>query len=355
MAVHIPGSRIPKIAVVGDLMLDEDLYGRSGPACPEAPDLSRFRVSRRTLRPGGAANLAAGLAALDCEVGVFGSVGLDDAAGKLVEMFSAWDFMRNSWLVKGADKTTVKTRHREEGSGKLLFRADFEDACPLRDDRVDELLSHLRAKGPFDAIAVSDYAKGVCTPLMLRRLREFGVPALVDPKGGDWLKYGECSVIKANLFEACAVAGVPAGQESKEAFLKACGRLQHQAWCLVVTMGAEGCLVLPADPLKPDDRVLHYPTRRMGDGDPTGCGDSFMASLCCHLAIAGLPDGLHSAVPLALAAGSVCYGRTGVHAVTTAELYDELESEAGSVYIGSTWETVEDAGLSFFHPEEIKS
>lgn len=158
------------------------------------------KVTRITSVLGGAANVAANLAHLECKVYVGGVTG-DDENRRLLEGMMAEAGIDYSGLIK-SDKRSTITKMRILGAKQQMLRLDFEEVGDLFEDeteRLSEWLLNLIDSG-LDGIAVSDYAKGVCShnflQWVIKTAGEHKVPVLVDPKGADWRKYSGCDLLR---------------------------------------------------------------------------------------------------------------------------------------------------------------
>ena len=193
-----------RILVVGDAMLDRYWDGVVDRVSPEAP-VPVLRVTRRYERPGGAANVAANLAALGAAVSLIALVGEDAAGARLESLMDAagvaFDRVADAGYAT-IEKIRCVARHHQ------MLRADFEAAPPptLR-MRLAERFA--RALPVHDLVVLSDYAKGAladCGPLVAAA-RAAGKPVLVDPKGRDWARYAGATLLKPNLAALDGVLG----------------------------------------------------------------------------------------------------------------------------------------------------
>ena len=174
----------PTILVVGDVMCDVYLWGKVNRISPEAPvPVFEGMVQHHAL--GGAANVAANLRALGCEVRLLGVIGTDAAGHRVRELLHKLD-IADTWLLEDATRpTTEKTRLI--ASQQQLLRLDQESRLPLAPVLISQALELVGALiGDVDGIVCSDYHKGVCTPSLLEPLfalsRAAGRPIFVDPK-----------------------------------------------------------------------------------------------------------------------------------------------------------------------------
>ena len=191
------------VLVVGDLMLDEYLWGQVNRISPEAP-VPVVEVQRRSFTAGGAANTAANVASLGGRAIVAGIVGADAPGGRIRDLMSGLGIDTSAIVVDATRPTTTKTRviaHSQQ-----MVRIDHEQPGALSAAVEGELLSRLEALLPrVRAAVISDYGKGVITPGLCQRFiaaaRAAGVPVVVDPKGTDYRKYRGATVVKPNQLE----------------------------------------------------------------------------------------------------------------------------------------------------------
>jgi len=255
-------------------MLDRYWDGVVERISPEAP-VPVLRVTRRFERPGGAANVAANLAALGAAVSLVALVG-DDADGARLG-----DLMDEAGVgfdrVVDADWATVAkircvARHHQ------MLRADFE-AVPPATMRVRLAERFARALPVHDLVVLSDYAKGAlddCAPLV-RAARDAGKPVLVDPKGRDWSRYAGATLLKPNLAALDAVLGGTTGPAERERQVIALR--ERFDWCHVLLTQGEGGMTL-----FDDAGVTHERARVREVHDVTGAGDTVIATLAWRLA-----------------------------------------------------------------------
>lgn len=313
----LAAARGGRVLVVGDAMLDVYLRGSVERISPEAP-VPVVVVEEETWAPGGAANVATGVAALGAQCRLVAAVGDDDGAKLLSEALEASG-------VSGADlvafpgrpttrKTRIVARHQQ------MLRVDREDPAPM--DEVEHRKLGERALEGLewaDALVIEDYDKGVVTGSLSRALlsaaRARGVPSIVDPKLRHFFDFPGATVFKPNARELAAALGVERSPRDKEALHPLLARLQCD--CLLVTLGEEGMLLVQPDS---DTRLLPPETREVFD--VTGAGDTVTAVMAvCLMAGASVAQAAYLA--------NVCAGievtRLGAVPVTAAELLEELD------------------------------
>lgn len=321
----------PRLVVVGDLILDEYVWGGVERISPEAP-IPVLRVTRRERRPGGAGSVVANLAVLGAEVSVLGAVG-DDAAGEqLIEHFEGLGARTDLIGKLEGHTTTLKTRHlgfvqHADRAVQQLLRVDSEKTGPLPEDFIEGLLDRLSERlDEFDAILVSDYDKGLLTDRICQRIIERvagRIPVLADPAPlASYERYRGSFLICPNRYETARASGISCAD------LEGCRRagtelarsldLAHVA----VTMDRDGIYLCDRD-----DRCQHFSTEARVVSDVTGAGDMVLSLL-------GLAVGGGASVEVAIRLANVAAGLEirclGSTPIPREELVNEL------VYQGHT-------------------
>lgn len=311
-----------KVLVVGDLMIDEYIWGGVTRVSPEAP-VPIVGVTNETLRLGGAANVANNIISLGGQVEVCGILG-DDQMGRWIKSDLSAKKVGVRGIVTSAGRpTTVKTRviaHDQQ-----VVRVDKEVTTPLERHDEDMILGSVQSfLGECGCVVISDYAKGVITPTVMRRLvdlaRERSVPVAVDPKISQFSIYKGVTVLTPNLFEAAAGAGLVI--DSMEALVVAGHRIIEKLGCeyLVITRGDQGMTLFHG--MKDYNHVEAY-SRHVYD--VTGAGDTVISTLSLALA-AGLT--MADGVQLANVAAGVVVGEIGTVPISTEQMRHRLRELA---------------------------
>ncbi|MDW8267735.1 MAG: PfkB family carbohydrate kinase, partial [Anaerolineae bacterium] len=197
--------------IVGDLMLDEYIWGDVRRISPEAPVPVVHRRGQ-SYRPGGAGNVAANVAALDGVPVLVGIVGADPMAQALRTALAAVGVDGADGLIAVADRpTTVKSRVM--GHHQQMLRIDTEVTEPISPAVAEQVIACCRQHiAGAEVCLLSDYAKGLLTPALCQELiglaRRRGIPVVVDPKGRDYRKYAGATVVTPNTAEALLAAGL---------------------------------------------------------------------------------------------------------------------------------------------------
>ena len=313
------GFRGKRIVVLGDVMLDEFIWGRVRRISPEAP-VPVVEVERQTLALGGAGNVVSNLVALGATALPLGVVGDDMDAERLRAAFAALGVGTAGLVTDTGRPTTLKTRiiaHNQQ-----VVRADRENRAAIArsvEDRVVE--TFCREIEEADAMVVSDYNKGLLTPGLLgralKRAGERGLTVCLDPKTRNFTHYQPVTVITPNNQEAAEAAGIPI--EDEQSLAEAGRRILRSIDCraVLVTRGEEG-MTLFTD----DDLVTHIPTVAREVYDVTGAGDTVIATLALALVTGA---GFVEAAALANHAAGVVVGKVGTASVTRDELVEKIE------------------------------
>src|SRR5580704_11903417 len=193
------------VLCVGDLMLDDFVYGEVSRVSPEAP-VPVIAVRREEKVIGGAGNVARNLAGRGARCLFVGVIGADEAADLIVKALAAFDKIEPYLVVDRSRPTTRKVRFVSEHYSSHLLRADWETAKPVAADIESELIDLVAAMLPrVGAVVVSDYAKGMLTPRVIRAVidgaRKLGKPVVVDPKAVDYAVYKGATIITPNRKE----------------------------------------------------------------------------------------------------------------------------------------------------------
>lgn len=327
-----------RIAVIGDVMLDRYFYGEVKRISPEAP-VPVTKIGKTNSVLGGAANVAANLAHLDCQVFMGGVTG-DDDNRRLLERLMDEAHIDYSGLVRSSHRKTI-TKLRVLGGNQQMLRLDFEEVGDLFPDEIVELrqwLAGLLDEG-LDGIIVSDYAKGVCSDdfcqWVISQAHAYDIPVLVDPKGADWVKYRGCDFITPNLKEMCEAAGCQKDNEDDAVVEMArAAKDKFQIKNVVVTRSERGMTLVNKE------QVLHSPATAIEVFDVSGAGDTVAATL---LAAAAGKLELADAVYMANRAAGIVVAKVGTYPVHRDELLKDLlveERKQGRGYRTLSWEEI---------------
>lgn len=308
------------ILCVGDLMLDDFVYGEVGRISPEAP-APVLAVKRNEVAIGGAGNVARNIASLGARCIFVGLVGDDDAGRDVIARLQAEQLVEPSLVVDRTRPTTRKMRFVSDHFSTHLLRADWEVAAPVDADREGELIARALAVLPrVGAVVLSDYAKGVLTPRVVRAVidgaKRARVPVIVDPKAPDYSVYRGATVITPNRRELAQATRREAVGDA--AILAAAEELAGIVACeaVVVTRSEEGMSLYAKG-----EAPVHVPAYAVKVRDVSGPGDTVAAILAVMLALGA---DYESAMRAANAGAAVVVGKPGTATVSVSELRHRL-------------------------------
>ena len=310
------------VACVGDLMLDRFVYGEAQRISPEAP-IPVLSIQSQQSMLGGLGNVVRNLGALGSAVRLFSITGEDTAAAEIKELLKDIPDCQ-SWLLSEASrKTPVKIRYIAHS--QQLLRADHETTTGAAPEVFAQLIRHFQEHvAGCSVVFLSDYAKGVLKGSHARELihvaRAAGKPVVVDPKGNDFARYHDATLIKPNLKELAEATGmstanVDAQESAARVLLERAG-----AEFLLVTRGQAGMLLVSKDGARAE-----FPALAQEVYDVSGAGDTVAAVLAASL---GSGAGITEAVELANIAAGIVVGKVGTAVASRAEIVSEIEGES---------------------------
>jgi D-beta-D-heptose 7-phosphate kinase/D-beta-D-heptose 1-phosphate adenosyltransferase len=313
-----------RVLVVGDIMLDRYFWGRVRRISPEAP-VPVVKLQRTSDSLGGAGNVAANLAGLECAVAVVGLCG-GDAEGDALRRLLNVKWITHHLIEDGSRRTTAKTRIMAQK--QQVLRLDEEDTRAPSSEAAEKIRHEvLHELERCQVVILSDYGKGTYASGALSRevidlACRHGRPVLVDPKGADWERYQHATCITPNTAELESLMGQ--GMETDENMLIDAARTARAKFGLervLVTRGAQGmCLV------GPEDDVTRIPSQAREVFDVSGAGDTVIATLAAALG-AGMP--FDAAARVANTAAGIVVGKLGTQPILYSELSTALRYSQG--------------------------
>jgi D-beta-D-heptose 7-phosphate kinase / D-beta-D-heptose 1-phosphate adenosyltransferase len=308
------------VLCIGDLMLDDFVYGEVTRISPEAP-APVLAVTRSELVIGGGGNVARNLASLGAHCFFVGVVGEDDSSASLMRALAAEPLIEPHLVVDATRPTTRKVRFVSEHFSTHLLRADWELAKTISPAVEKNVIDRALALLPDVAsVVLSDYAKGVLTPHVIRTVidaaRKLGKPVIVDPKGRDFAIYRGATLITPNRQELSEAARRPAITDAD--IVSAAAELNRivGSEAVLVTRSEEGMTFVPAS-----GSPIHVPAYPVKVRDVSGAGDTVVAVVAAMLAI---EKEFEPAVRAANAAAAVVVGKRGTATLSIAELHARL-------------------------------
>lgn len=302
-----------RVAVVGDVMLDDYLIGSVDRISPEAP-VPVVSVKEEKFVLGGAANVVNNLATLGAKAYCFGIIGEDFDGDRLIR-----ELEKKSIDIKGlvrCDSRPTIVKRRILGGNQQLLRLDWEDARAIPEEIENIILAQIEKKiDELDAVILSDYDKGVLTPRVVKRIielcREKNIIVTVDPKPKNAMNYIGATSMTPNRKEAMECLG----QTRAEDILEVGKELKEKLNLgnLLLTRSEEGMSLFV------DDEIINIPTYAKEVFDVTGAGDTVISvfTLACA---SGLT--LTEAAKIANTAAGVVVGKMGTSTVTKEEILE---------------------------------
>ena len=303
-----------RVLVVGDLMVDEYVWGDVERISPEAPvQVVAVRSENYTL--GGCGNVVNNIAALGGTVTVAGVIGIGRNGQLLLKMFADRGLDTAGLIQDPHRPTTMKTRII--AASQHVLRIDRETRAPVAPQSFTALMAFVEAQIPaVDVVVVSDYGKGVVTPELLAHItavaRRHAKPVVADPKGREYAKYAGVSVLTPNKKEAAQAAGIEIS--GPDTLAAAAAKILDTVTVdnLLVTCGPEGMVLF-----RRHQAPYAISARARQVYDVSGAGDTVVAVLALAL---GAGEPLESATALANAAAGVVVGKVGTATLTPSEL-----------------------------------
>ena len=304
-----------KVVILGDVMLDEFVWGDVTRISPEAP-VPVVDIRRESVHLGGAANVLANVVALGARACVVGVIGDDSAGDRLrASLKEASPLQTDNYLVVAPGRPST-TKTRIIAHNQLVVRADREQRSPVNGQVEQRILSALKqALEDADAFVVSDYDKGVVTPRILEEILDLAykrVPVLIDPKIRNFEHYHPATLITPNHYEALRMTNMQ--EDSDDGLHKSARAIRQKLDCdaVLITRGDRGIMLLQGD-----GQPVFVETAAREVFDVTGAGDTVIATLATSLAAGAT---MFEAANLANHAAGIVVGKVGTATASAAEL-----------------------------------
>ncbi|MCD6571252.1 MAG: D-glycero-beta-D-manno-heptose-7-phosphate kinase [Deltaproteobacteria bacterium] len=292
--------RSKTLAVVGDLILDEYIWGDVQRISPEAP-VPVVDVQKESVQLGGAGNVAQNLVSLGAKVILGGVVGEDNPGRIMLDLFRQQGISSPLVLVDPERDTSVKTRiiaHTQQ-----VVRIDKEVRSLIPDDVRDRLINLFKGSiNSIDAVIISDYGKGVVDKKLIGKVVNLAsknsLLVSVDPKERNFPFYRRVGLITPNIKELSYGASIPIKEDAD--VIAAARKVKSLLDCgmVLTTRGEKGMSLLDTD-----DKIIHIPTSAKAVYDVTGAGDTVIA--CFTLALVSGASSIEAAMISNIAAGLV--------------------------------------------------
>jgi rfaE bifunctional protein kinase chain/domain len=309
-----------RILVVGDIMLDQFIWGKVSRISPEAP-VPVVEVDHETRMLGGAANVVSNIVASGGRVLLCGVVGDDRTGKEIIAKLEELGVRGNGIVVENDRPTTIKTRiiaHAQQ-----VVRYDKEKTSTLKSETIRHIVKFIEEEmGDLSAIIVSDYGKGVVSPELMDGIRTVisghNVPVTVDPNVRNFPLYKGVTIITPNHSEAGQIANMEIGDE--RLLVEIGKKLLSDQNCkaLLITRGADGMTLF-----EKDGRITHIKSVAKRVYDVTGAGDTVIAILTLGIT-AGLD--LRASAHLSNLAAGLVVGEVGTSAVKIDDLRNLIAS-----------------------------
>jgi D-beta-D-heptose 7-phosphate kinase/D-beta-D-heptose 1-phosphate adenosyltransferase len=307
-----------RVLCLGDVILDTFNHGTVERISPERP-VPVFRPGHSAHIPGGSANVARNVTSLGGRCTLVGIVGCDEASQILTELLEKDPLLHTILVARNHRLTTHKMRFT--ASGQHLMRLDNEICDPIGEAEITDLLLLLETLIPsHDVLILSDYAKGLLTPALLKPVismaKKFQIPVVVDPKSNVFSRYAGAFLLTPNTFEAEIAAGF---QIRSDADAERAGRhllAVADVASVLITRGPHGMSLISADA-----DPFHLPSTALEVFDVVGAGDTVIASLACALAVGA---GRAEAAATANVAAALVVAKPDTATVSSEELIDRL-------------------------------
>jgi D-beta-D-heptose 7-phosphate kinase/D-beta-D-heptose 1-phosphate adenosyltransferase len=309
-----------RIVVLGDVMLDEFIWGDVTRISPEAP-VPVVNIRRESTRLGGAANVVANVSALGANANVIGVVGADAAAEKLRDgLRRTGGVQTDAMLIEDENRpTTIKLRIIAHN--QMVVRADRELPAHVNGQVEARIIGAVKeAIANAQALVVSDYDKGVITPKILSEVLPLAygrIPVLVDPKIRNFESYRPANLITPNHHEALRVSNLE--EDNDETLQQAARLIRDRLRCdaVLITRGESGMMLVEGDA-----PPVYVETAAREVFDVTGAGDTVIATLAAALAAGA---SMTEAAVLANQAAGIVVGKVGTATASAEEVLNSLE------------------------------
>lgn len=300
-----------KVLVIGDIILDSNLLSTVERISPEAP-VPVAKYTKETFFLGGAANVAANVAALGLDVTLIGGIGSDSYGEQVKTLCKEKQITLNPVMIS---QTTVKKRIIARGS--QLVRLDYEELSPVDFTKISPLLQDIDS---YDVILISDYQKGIVTSDVISCLEKLSAYVAADTKPGTFTEFSHFSLVKPNFAEAVGIAqrlGNTAVFENTDADLVKLGTFLRAELKtdLLITRSDKGATFV-------GDEIIHRRSQAQEVADVTGGGDTCLAIFAC-LHASGVP--IDVCLEIMNAAAHITVSHVGIYAPSIEEITAQIQ------------------------------
>ncbi|NQT06691.1 MAG: D-glycero-beta-D-manno-heptose-7-phosphate kinase [Candidatus Omnitrophica bacterium] len=310
-----------RIMIIGDLILDEFIWGSVDRISPEAP-VPVVWVKKENFMPGGASNVANNIASFGGKAELVGIIGDDERGRTLKREMSKKGVVTDGFIVDKRRPTVLKTRviaHKQQ-----VVRIDREETAPVSGATLSKVIKHVEKKiKEIDILIIEDYGKGLITPELLKGIiplaKRYKKPIAVDPKEENFSLYKGVTLITPNSDEASKATGIKI--ENKKDIEAAGRKLLTALRCkaALITLGEKGMALF-----ENGKRPVHIPTIAQEVYDVSGAGDTVIGTFCLSLA-SGAND--TEAAYIANYAAGIVVGKVGIAVIDSNELINRIKKE----------------------------
>lgn len=325
------------VLVIGDIMLDQFVYGDVDRISPESP-VPVLKIKRETLMLGGAGNVVSNLRGLGVKPHIIAIVGEDDSGDRIRALLSEHNASDEMLLTHTDKPTTIKTRYL--AGHQQLLRTDREDIVALDAAQEAQILDNVKTLIPnIGAIILSDYGKGLLTDKVIAAIinmaKGSNVPVLVDPKGTDYSRYSGATGVTPNKKELSEAANGMAVGTDEEVEITTNYLIEKSGIETVfATRSADGLTVAQRQ-----KQAVHIPTKKIDVYDVSGAGDTVIAVIASTLAAGA---NVVQAGHIANIAGSIVVAKVGTAPVRQDELLLALSDEKAGNHNICNWNEAKD-------------
>lgn len=314
----VSGFEGKNVLIIGDLMLDEYIWGDVKRISPEAP-VPVVNVDSRTYMAGGAGNTASNIASLGGKANVIGIIGKDIQGNLLQEKLEELGVSSNGLEFEAGQPTITKTRII--ANKQHVVRVDVENKQRLNREIKSRIIKKIRSQLPeAQAVIISDYDKQIVTSeiaeCIITEAQKVKIPVIVDPKGNDYAKYKGATVITPNILETEYALNIEINNQND--LIKAGQRLNDfiNGTAILITRGADGMSLFIRG-----GSIVHIPAVARNLYDVTGAGDTVVSTIAMALAAGAT---LEDSVYLANQAAGLVVEKLGTATVTKSELLEAV-------------------------------
>ena len=306
-----------KVLCVGDIILDKFVYGDVERISPEAP-IPVFNIKSDKLMLGGAGNVASNLSGLGAKTRFITVIGNDLAGNDVKKLIAAIPNMTATLIHEKERRTSIKTRYI--AGGQQMMRTDDETIALIQKKTKQRILKLIdSALNNYNILVIADYAKGVLTPELIKKLitlaKKAKIPVIVDPQGNNYKFYKGVDIVTPNRKELSLATGMPANNDKQ--IRLAANKLiaEHNIKSILATRSGDGMTLINSTSFNT------YKAEAQEIFDVSGAGDTVVATISASLS-AGID--LKQAVQLANISAGIVVAKTGTAVAYASDIVEAL-------------------------------